>query len=247
MAYAVQYTKSLAFVIQMYLMMAIMAIACFPICALSREMSFPCVRLYCAWIRWTARWMVGIETEIRGKVPEGETLIAGKHQSFLDVILIVSVAPRPKFIMKKSIKWLPFVGYYAMRIGCVPIEREKRGKIIGQMVRDVEEGRAKPGQLIIFPQGTRVAPGETKPYKIGAAVLYQEMGQPCVPVATNVGVLWPKRSFYRKPGKAVVEFLEPLAPGLERGRFMKEIEARIEGESNRLMREAGFGREPAGS
>jgi 1-acyl-sn-glycerol-3-phosphate acyltransferase len=109
-----------------------------------------------------------------------------------------------------------------------------------QMMEGVREGTTDPGQLIIYPQGTRVAPGAHLPYKVGAAVLYEETGQPCVPAATNVGVFWPRVGIRRKQGLAVVEFLPEIAPGLSSADFMTEIETQIETESNRLMAEAGY-------
>jgi 1-acyl-sn-glycerol-3-phosphate acyltransferase len=94
--------------------------------------------------------------------------------------------------------------------------------------------------LIIYPQGTRVAPGEKLPYKVGTAVLYTQLGQPCVPVGTNVGIFWQKRGIVRHPGLAVVDFLPSIAPGLSNDAFMAELERRVETSSNALMREAGF-------
>jgi 1-acyl-sn-glycerol-3-phosphate acyltransferase len=108
------------------------------------------------------------------------------------------------------------------------------------MKADVARGTAEPGQLIIYPQGTRVAPGVTKPYKVGTGLLYDQLGQPCYPVATNVGVFWPKRGILRKPGLAVVEFLPPIAPGLKVQDFMARLETDVETHSNRLMAEAGL-------
>ena len=96
------------------------------------------------------------------------------------------------------------------------------------------------GFSIIYPQGTRVAPGAHLPYKVGTGLLYAQLGQPCTPVATNVGLFWPKRGILRKPGVAVVEFLPPIAPGLRVQPFMDQLEEAIETNSNRLMAEAGF-------
>jgi len=135
-----------------------------------------------------------LKSEVRGEVPTGEVIVASKHQSFFDILILSSVLPRLKFIMKKEIKWAPIVGYYAYRIDCVAVDRGKRGSAIKKMVEDVKSGAADPGQLIIFPQGTRVAAGATKPYKIGTAVLYEETGQTVVPVATNVGVFWKRHA-----------------------------------------------------
>ena len=128
----------------------------------------------------------------------------------------------------------------AQRIGCIPVDRGKRGQAIKQMVADVQAGRALPGQLIIYPQGTRIAPGVKAPYKIGTGALYRELGQPVVPVATNVGVFWPKRAIYRRQGTAVFEFLPRIAPGLEIADFMHRLETDIETASDRLAAEAGF-------
>jgi len=132
------------------------------------------------------------------------------------------------------------VGWYARLIGCVPVERGKRGFAIKAMVEGVRAGREEGAPLIIFSQGTRVAAGAQKPYKIGSGVLYQEIGQGCAPVATNVDVFWPRRSMLRKPGLAVVEFLPQIPPGLETGAFMARLETEVESASNRLMAEAGF-------
>jgi 1-acyl-sn-glycerol-3-phosphate acyltransferase len=132
------------------------------------------------------------------------------------------------------------VGQYGLRIGCIPVDRGKRGAAIKQMVQSVQKGTSTPGQLIIYPQGTRIAPGVKAPYKVGTAVLYEQLGQPCIPVATNVGLFWPKRGIYRKQGKAVVEFLDPIQPGLPRNEFLPLLEDTIEAASNRLNEEAGF-------
>ena len=207
---------------------------------LSRDMAFAAVHIYCRWIRFTARALVGLRSEIRGPVPQGEVLIAAKHQSFFDIILLCSVLPRPKFIMKRELLSAPFVGQEALRIGCVPVDRGKRGAAIAKMKADVARGASLPGQLVIYPQGTRVPPGETKPYKHGTGLLYEQLGQTCVPAATNVGVFWPKRSLLRSPGLAVMEFLPPIAPGMSVHDFMGRIEAEIEEASNRLMRDAGW-------
>ncbi|MEL7082704.1 MAG: 1-acyl-sn-glycerol-3-phosphate acyltransferase, partial [Pseudomonadota bacterium] len=169
-----------------------------------------------------------------------EVLIAAKHQSFLDIMMIFNALPAGKFIMKRELLWTPIIGLYAKRLGCVPVARGKRGAAIQKMVDDVEAGRSQPGQLIIYSQGTRVAPGDYKPYKVGSAVLYQQLAQTCVPVATNVGLFWPRRGILRKPGLAVVEFLPPIEAGLDKDTFMNELETVVESRSNALMQEAGF-------
>ncbi len=237
---ALQYVVSFVFIVQMYAAMVVMAIWWTPIAMVRRDAAHDAIKAYCGWVRRSAAILIGLRSEIRGAVPQGEVLVAAKHQSFFDIIMIVSAVPRPKFIMKKELLWAPIVGWYAKRIGCVAVDRGKRGQAIAKMVEDVKAGRAEPGQLIIYPQGTRVAAGATKAYKVGTGILYVETGHTCVPAATNVGVFWPRHGILRKPGLAVVEFLPPIPAGLPQADFMAQIEAVIEGASDRLMAEAGF-------
>ncbi|MEM7295957.1 MAG: 1-acyl-sn-glycerol-3-phosphate acyltransferase [Pseudomonadota bacterium] len=234
------YTRSITFILQMYLMMAIMALLFLIPAIASPEGARLACRTYARYVRWTASWWVGIRSEIRGQVPQGEVIIAAKHQSFLDIILIFGALPRPKFIMKRILLWSPILGQYAYRLGCVPVNRGGRAKAVAKMVADVEAGRADPGQLCIYPQGTRVAPGAHAPYKVGTAILYEQLGQPCVPVATNVGLFWPKRGLRRTPGLAVVKFLPTIPPGLEKEAFMARLESDVESHSNELMAEGGL-------
>lgn len=239
----IRWLLSLVFVIQMYLAMAVLAVAFAPWALFSRRGAYAAMHAYCAWVILTARLLCGLRSEVRGTPPAGACIVAAKHQSFLDIILIFHAVPAGKFIMKRELIYTPFLGQYALRIGCVPVNRGKRGAAIAKMKADVAKGTAEPGQLIIYPQGTRVAPGVSRPYKVGTGLLYEQLGQPCVPVATNVGVFWPKRGILRKPGLAVVEFLDPIAPGLKVQDFMTRLESDVETHSNRLMAEANFSAE----
>jgi 1-acyl-sn-glycerol-3-phosphate acyltransferase len=244
MRHALQWLRSVVFIVQMYLAMAVLAIVYTPFAIFSRRAAYAAMHSYCRWVRWTASWMVGLRSEVRGTPPGDEVLVAAKHHSFFDIILLFGSMPRAKFIMKKELKWAPILGWYALRIGCVPVDRGKRGQAIAAMMKAVKEGRQDPGQLIIYPEGTRTAPGAKPAYKVGSAVLYSQLNQDCVPAATNVGAFWPRHGFYRKPGLAVVEFLPRIAPGLTNADFMNELETRIEDASNRLLKEAGFSKGP---
>ena len=236
----IRWLLSLVFIIQMYLALAIVALIFAPWALVSRRGAHAAVNFYCRWVIVSLRLLCGLRCEVRGTPPTSEAVVAAKHQSFLDIILIASAVPHPKFIMKRELIYTPFLGQYALRIGCVPVNRGKRGAAVAKMKADVVAGAAEPGQLVIYPQGTRVAPGDKKPYKVGTGLLYAELSQPCHPVAANVGVFWPKRGILRKPGLAVVEFLPPIAPGLPIPDFMKQLESDIETHSNQLMAEAGF-------
>lgn len=236
----IQYLRSLIFLIQAYLMMLIMGILFAPYAIASPNGARLACKTWARWAIWTARWIVGLKSEVRGPVPQGEVLVAAKHQSFFDILLIFEALPTAKFIMKRELLWTPIIGIYAKRLGCVPVDRGKRGAAIQQMLDDVETGRSQPGQLCIYPQGTRVAPGGYLPYKAGTAALYEQLGQACVPVATNVGLFWPRKGILRKPGTGTVTFLPEIAPGLAKDAFMFELEHIIETNSNALMAEAGF-------
>lgn len=235
-----QWLRSLLFNTQIYAMMLLMAIVFFPFALFSRDWALRACHSWCRWVIWSARWMIGLKVEIRGTPPTEPCVVAAKHQSFFDIIVIFGAVPLGRFIMKRELMFAPILGQYALRIGCVPVDRGKRGQAIAKMVKDVNKGLRRPGQLIIYPQGTRVAPGDVKPYKIGTGVLYEQLGQPCVPVATNIGLFWPKRGVLRKPGTAVVEFLEVIPRGLSKEVFIERLGDVVETRSNALMAEAGF-------
>lgn len=240
MRYAFQWLRSLLFIVLIYAAMVVYAIAFLPWALASSRGASAAAHAWCAFVKWLAGWLIGLKTEVRGTPPTDEVLVAAKHQSFFDIILIYSALPKSKFIMKRELLYAPILGQYAKRIGCIPVNRGKRAEAIKKMLADVQSGKAEPGQLVIYPQGTRINPGIKAPYKVGSGVLYRELGQDCVPVACNVGVFWPKRGIYRKPGTAIVEFMPRIKAGKPLDEFMAELEQGIETRSNELMAEAGF-------
>lgn len=235
-----RWVMSILFVVLNAVMMLILGIVFLPWAALSPQGALTACKLYTWWVRFTCWALVGIRWEFRGTVPTQACLVASKHQSFLDIMMIFQAVPRPRFIMKRELLWTPIIGLYAWRLGCVPVARGKRGAAITRMMADVKSGRVAPGQLVIYPQGTRVKPGDYRPFKVGSFVLYDQLGQVCVPTATNAGVYWRKGTMLRLPGRAVVEFMEPIAPGVAQDVFLPRLESEIESRSNALMREAGF-------
>ena len=231
--------RSLFFDAVLYGLMGVMGILGAPFAVWSVDGAYGVCRAYCRAVFFCLRMICGLRVEVRGEVPMGEVLVASKHQSFLDILILFEALPRPKFIMKKELRWAPILGLYALRIGSTPVNRGDRSKAMKAMVEHAEKAD-EARQLVIYPQGTRVAPGARLAYKVGAGVLYDRMGLPCVPAATNAGVFWGRRSWYRRPGLAVVEFLPPIEPGLPVAEFMRRLEATVEAASDRLMREAGF-------
>lgn len=239
--YAIQWLRSLVFIVQMYVVMAIFAVVFLIPMLLHPKGALMAAHGYCKWITLSARWIINLRIEVRGTPPTDQVVVAAKHQSFLDILIAFGALPWAKFIMKRILLFAPILGQYAYRLGCVPVHRGKRGQAIKQMLADVQSGRTPPGQLVIYPQGTRVPPGVHAPYKIGAGVLYRDLNQDCVPMAANVGYFWPKRGIYRRPGVAVIEFLDRIPAGMEIADFMQKIEAEIEAKSNALLEEAKNG------
>lgn len=233
-----QFVRSLVFNVLMYVTMAIYAVVFAIPAILSPKGARVACRAWCSYVIWSARWLLGLKVDVRGTPPDDEVMVAAKHQSFFDIIVIYHALPYARFIMKRELMYAPILGQFALRIGCIPVDRGKRGQAVKKMKEDVEKSRTDAGQLVIYPQGTRVGVDDYKPYKVGTGVLYEGLALPCVPVATNIGHFWPKRGVTRKPGMAVVEFLPPIAPGLTVGDFMRRLEADVEDTSKRLLEEA---------
>lgn len=232
--------RSLLFDLWLYSSMAVMGVAFAPAAAVSRNLAYWAMRAYCRQALWMLERICGLRVERRGKLPVGEVLVAAKHQSFLDILVLMRDLPRPKFVMKRSLVWAPVLGLYALRIGAAPIDRDRGTSSLRKMRSRLSGQRSEAGQIVIYPQGTRVAPGAAARYRRGVFGLYREYGLQCAPVATNAGMFWGRRSLLRRPGVAVVEFLEAIPSGMKADPFMTLLEQRIETASDKLLQEAGF-------
>lgn len=183
-------------------------------------------------------WAIcGVRVEVRGRerIPEGPVLIAAKHQSAWDTMELLAICGMPAVVLKRELTWIPLYGWYIVAMGGIPIDRSAGAKALKDMVRQAKRSVAKGRSVLIFPQGTRVAPDRKIPYQPGVAALYSQLGLPCVPVALNSGLIWPRRQFLRRPGTITVEFLTPIPPGLRREPFMTTLEARVEAASDALV------------
>ena len=190
-----RWLMSILFVVVNAVMMLILGIVFLPWAVVSPKGALTACKLYTYWVRFTCRWMVGIRWEFRGDTPTEECLVVAKHQSFLDIMMIFQAVPKPRFIMKRELLWTPIIGIYAWRLGCVPVARGKRGAAIKKMMADVKSGRVEPGQLVIYPQGTRVKPGGYRPFKVGSFVLYKQNKRcPLLPRQKLPGSVDPCRS-----------------------------------------------------
>lgn len=179
----------------------------------------------------------GVKYEVRGRehIPNGGALIASKHQSMFETLAFWHILDDPAIILKKELSYLPFFGWYAMKLENISVDRSAGAKALRNMLKQAETRAQENRQVVIFPQGTRLKPGEYEDYKPGIIGLYQSMKVPCVPVALNSGLYWPGKGIIRHPGTILVEFLPPIEPGMGRKPFIAELESRIEAASDALL------------
>jgi 1-acyl-sn-glycerol-3-phosphate acyltransferase len=186
------------------------------------------------------RWVVGIEIEVRGaeKIPKGGLIVAAKHQSAWETFALLPLFDIPLFIVKRELMWIPIFGWLMAKGRMVPVDRSAGSQALLDMTERarIEIGRGR--QLIIFPEGTRRPAGAEARYKYGVAHLYAAEGVPCVPIALNSGLFWPRRSILRHPGTVLVEVLDPIMPGLNKEEFFKRLQDGIETATARLIAES---------
>ncbi|MBC9247853.1 1-acyl-sn-glycerol-3-phosphate acyltransferase [Paracoccus sp. 11-3] len=196
---------------------------------------------------WAARLHMGVTCEVRGTPPTDDCIIAAKHQCFLDILTIAHAVPRRAFIMKREVMRVPIMGWYAYKVGCIPIDRTRGRDAMKSIASQINRRVADDGlgQLIIYPEGTRTKPGERKSYKHGVQTIRNATGLPIIPVAVNTGLFWPRKGWGIRPGRAVIEFLPAMPSDIPNDQFLSRLEDEIETNSDRLMAEAGFRNEMA--
>jgi len=198
------------------------------------------------------RVVCNIRVEFRGveKIPKGPLLVASKHQSMWETISLLRFFEAPFFALKRELRFIPIFGLFLIKTNMIAIDRRAGGRALIAMARRAREEVLRGRQFVIFPEGTRRPVGAPPQYKSGVGLIYTDCGVPCLPVALNSGLFWPRRTFLRYPGTLVVEFLDPLPPGLPRKDFIARIMASIEGATGRLVEAARqeqarlFGRVP---
>jgi 1-acyl-sn-glycerol-3-phosphate acyltransferase len=181
--------------------------------------TFFLLRLFCG-LRYRE---IGVEN-----LPRGPAIIAAKHQSTWETLYLSRRLSHPAFVLKQELLSIPLFGWFMRRIGMIAVDRSGKATALKKMVKDAGAAFAEGRQIIIFPEGTRVAPGHHRAYQPGIAALYGQLDVPVVPVALNSGLFWRKGAFVKKPGEILVQYLPPIPPGLNRKAFMAELEARLE-------------------
>lgn len=230
--------RSLAFMIWLYGSLAFWAVVFSPLMLVSHKASMWVIRGWAKTVVWGARTITGIKIEFRGLEyrPTGPAIIAGKHLSMIDTIAPFLVLDDACYVMKNELKYLPFLGWFAMRTKMVAVKREDGAKALKSMARDCLTRLSEGRQIMIFPEGTRSEINDPDPaYKPGVAALYRELNVPLCLMATNSGKYWPAHGIDRRPGTIVFEFLPPLDAGLTRGKMMSDMKTRLEEASRRLI------------
>jgi 1-acyl-sn-glycerol-3-phosphate acyltransferase len=235
----VRILRSVAFNVLFYSNLVLHIILALPTFVLPRGAFMALARSWGRTSNLLLRVVAGIAVEYRGleKIPPGALLVASKHQSVWETFTLVTLFDDPAYIYKRELLWIPLFGWYLWKSGMVPVDRHARGGAMVGMIESARAELARGRQIIIFPEGTRTAPGAPPAYKHGITNLYVAIGVPCVPVALNSGLFWPRRKFMRYPGTIVLEVLDPILPGLEREEFAARLQRDIETASARLIAE----------
>lgn len=209
--------------------------------ALSREGMIAVVRYYFRFIGWAERVILGLHYQVigRDKVPSGAFIVAAKHQSAWETLKLELLFDDPAIVLKHELLKIPLWGWYAAKAQLIPIVRGAKGAAIASLIKGAKAAAAQGRPIVIFPQGTRLAPGAYRPYRSGIMALYEEMDLPVVPVALNSGVFWPRHARIKRGGMITVEFLDPIEPGLAREDFARLLEDRLEKATDALVQSVG--------
>jgi 1-acyl-sn-glycerol-3-phosphate acyltransferase len=230
---------SLLFNLLFYVNIIVRMTVALPTILLPRSLLLGVLRRYSRSSLWLLRVVCGVTVEWRGreKIPEGACIVACKHQSFWETFALFEVLRDPAYVLKRELMWLPLFGWLARKARMIPIDRGARVTSLARMTAATRREIADARQIVIFPEGTRQAPGAAPRYMSGVAYLYGEIGLPCVPVALNSGLYWPRRSLLRFPGTVLVEVLDPIPPGLDKRAFLARLRSVIEEATTRLVAE----------
>jgi 1-acyl-sn-glycerol-3-phosphate acyltransferase len=231
--------RAFAYAVWLYGLTVVLTVLYVPLILAPRGALRAGLKLWASLATFGLRYIGGVRLEVRGaeRLPAGAFLVASKHQSMFDIIPPFAVMPDPIFVMKKELMGIPLFGWLCRKAGMVEVDRGAAAQAMRKLIVDARDRLGEPRQLIIFPEGTRQAPGSPPDYKPGVAGIYRDLELPCVPVATNSGMHMDVHGLIRKPGVVVVEVLETIPPGLKRADFMRLLQERIETASDALLRE----------
>ncbi|KQU74164.1 acyl-phosphate glycerol 3-phosphate acyltransferase [Aminobacter sp. DSM 101952] len=239
--------RSLAFNFVFYVSLVVQMILWTPYYFLSpRHRAWFVPKFWARTSLWLQEKIAGTKSEISGveNLPEGSFILAPKHQSFWDAIAFFPYLRDPLYILKRELMWIPFFGWYIAKMKMIPVNRGKRSAALKAVVVATRKEMQHDRQLIIYPEGTRRAPGDEPAYKWGIAELYAALNMPVVPVAHVAGLYWPRRKFLRFPGTIKARFLKPIPAGLSREEFMSRLVAETEAACDEFLIEAARSNNP---
>jgi 1-acyl-sn-glycerol-3-phosphate acyltransferase len=231
------FLRSLIYNVLFYLFLLLWFVVAIPTFLMPRSALMTLARCWASQNTWLLRVVCNVKVEYRGveKIPKGPLIVASKHQSMWETFGLLRFFDQPLYILKRELIWIPLFGWYLVKAGMIAINRSAGGRALLKLVRRTSEEVRNGRQLIIFPEGTRRPVGAPPQYKPGVAQLYASSRVDCLPVALNSGLFWPRRTFMRYPGTLIVEFLDPLPPGLSRDEFLARISTVIEDATGRLV------------
>lgn len=241
------YIRSLAFNFVFYVSLVVQMILWTPYFFLSpRHRAWFVPKFWARTSLWLQEKIAGTKSEITGmeNLPDGPFILAPKHQSFWDAIAFFPYLRDPLYILKRELMWIPFFGWYIAKMKMIPVNRGKRSVALKAVVVATRKEMQNDRQLIIYPEGTRRAPGDEPAYKWGIAELYSALNLPVVPVAHVAGLYWPRRKFLRHPGTIKAAFLPPIPAGLDKEEFMRRLVAETETACDEFLIEAARSKNP---
>jgi len=232
--------RSILFNVLFYVTTTLFVVLCSPLFFLPRRWAMAALALHARLELFLLKSIVGIDFELRGaeKLPQGACLVASKHQSAWETFALIPLFRDPAYLVKGELFWIPFHGWFSYKFGMIPVYRDKGPAALRLMLREAKKRANEGREIIIFPEGTRRAPGAPPDYKTGVFLLYDALKIPCLPVALNSGLFWPRRSWRLRPGTIVVECLDPIPPGLFKTAFLARLQESIESASDKLLAEA---------
>ncbi len=233
------YIRSFIYNIVFFANLGVLLIGCLPTFFMRRHGIITMAQLWGRSSQWWLRVICGTKVEFRGleKIPKGGFMIASKHQSTWETCCLMPLFPDPCFILKRELQWIPVFGWLTATGEMIPINRSAGAQAIPEMMRHVRRAMKEGRQLIIFPEGTRRSVNAPPDYKYGVARIYDDLKVPCLPIALNSGLYWPRRKFLRFPGTIIVEIFDPIPPGLPPKEFHDRMQGIVEGASQRLLAE----------
>jgi 1-acyl-sn-glycerol-3-phosphate acyltransferase len=222
--------RSILFTLFFYAGTVIAVLLAFPAALFGRGPLSVIVHIWARYHRWCAALLLGVRSCIEGQPRQGAVIVAAKHQSMFETIEILIILDHPAVIMKRQLTDIPGWGWVARRYGVISVDREGGAVALRHMLRAAQAALAAGRPIAIFPEGTRVLPGEKPPLQSGFAGLYRALGAPVVPIALDSGRIWPRRKFIKHPGIVTMRVGETIPPGLSR----KEVEMRVHAAINSL-------------